>query len=140
MLEAALFASALPAFYGIICLATNRAEKISIRIGNPVFPTHLRGVKEEMRKLGAPTLRAVRTADGWFAFEGSHRVTAAAELGCGIQLIEIGPDELVVDHQIVDHEQRDCAPLTGRQIAEMEFYPTYVSLPLRKVTFGRTAS
>lgn len=38
-------------------------------------------VVEQMRTLGAPTIRVVACGDYYMALEGSHRLAAAAELG-----------------------------------------------------------
>lgn len=43
---------------------------------------HLAAVSEEMRTLGAPTIRAIRgDVNVWYALEGCHRLRAAHALG-----------------------------------------------------------
>lgn len=44
-------------------------------------PEKLARVVDEMKKLGAPTIRVVDCGDYYMALEGSHRLAAAAELG-----------------------------------------------------------
>lgn len=58
---------------------------------------HYRKVLEDMRRLGAPTIRAVFIFGiGLVALEGCHRLAAAEELGL-VPEIEILEDELPED-------------------------------------------
>jgi hypothetical protein len=43
----------------------------------PTNAEHLARVREEMRRLGPPTVRAVIFEDHYFALEGAHRIEAA---------------------------------------------------------------
>lgn len=53
-----------------------------IKLLNAVRQDHLENVKNEMQKLGSPTIQAMKDSEGkWVALEGSHRLTAAKELG-----------------------------------------------------------
>lgn len=62
---------------------------------NEVNPAHLEDVIADMRSLGAPTLRAVETAWGLVAIEGSHRLAAAEKLGLTPEIFTIDPDDQV---------------------------------------------
>lgn len=62
---------------------------------NPVDADHLAEVVSAMRTLGAPTLRAVETAHGLVAIEGSHRLAAAEHLGLVPAIVIIEADEVV---------------------------------------------
>ena len=55
---------------------------------NKTDPTHLASVKSEMKMLGSPTIKAIADHDSgqYLACEGSHRITAAIELGLTINL------------------------------------------------------
>lgn len=61
-----------------------------VAINNP-DPRHLTDVVAAMRKLGAPTIKAVwmECWDRWVALEGSHRLAAARTLGLEPQIEEI---------------------------------------------------
>lgn len=59
----------------------------------------LAGVIEEMKTLGAPTIRVINCGDYYMALEGSHRLAAAAALG-------LTPDLTV-------YEQDDEIEITG---------------------------
>lgn len=60
-------------------------------------PAHLAAVIADMRRLGVPTLRAVRdeTQGIILALEGSHRLAAAAALGLTPKLDILSPDTLI---------------------------------------------
>ncbi len=55
----------------------------------------LRGVIEDMRRLGSPTIRAVDCGDYLMALEGVHRIEAAAQLGVALDLDILGQDDLI---------------------------------------------
>lgn len=55
----------------------------------------LAGVIDEMRALGAPTIRVVDCGDYLMALEGVHRIAAAAQLGIAPTLIVLAQDDLV---------------------------------------------
>jgi hypothetical protein len=58
---------------------------------------HLAEVIEEMHKLGAPTIKAVRMEayGAWVALEGAHRLRAAFELGLTPVIDEVEWSETV---------------------------------------------
>jgi hypothetical protein len=59
----------------------------------PYETGHLGDVVAEMRLTGAPTIRVMALADGFYAaLEGSHRLAAARYLGLGPKLIQLEPD------------------------------------------------
>ncbi len=52
-------------------------------------PTHLDHVIGEMRKRGAPVLRAYHDGEVWHAREGTHRLRAALALGLTPVLVPV---------------------------------------------------
>lgn len=52
-------------------------------------------VMEEMRTMGAPTIRVVDCGDHYMAIEGTHRLEAAARLEVAPNLVVLEQDELV---------------------------------------------
>jgi hypothetical protein len=76
-----------------------RARAINIRIPNAPDARHLARVKKEMRKRGSPKIRVVKHEGSWLALEGSHRITAAEQLGIPIILVEKKP-ESVIGHDV----------------------------------------
>ncbi len=57
---------------------------------------HLLAVTEEMRAMGAPTIRVVDCGDYFMALEGSHRLAAAHNLGLTPNF-EVFADQEVID-------------------------------------------
>jgi hypothetical protein len=51
-----------------------------------IDPTKVASVMEEMKRLGAPVLRAIMIDDKILAIEGSHRLAAAQTLGLPVKL------------------------------------------------------
>lgn len=64
-------------------------------------PDHLKEVKAEMQRLGAPTIRVVDCGDYYMALEGAHRLTAAHELGLAPNLV-VYDQEVEIDVTIYD--------------------------------------
>lgn len=66
---------------------------------------HLAEVIEEMKKRGAPKIRAVwmECYDHWAALEGCHRIRAAKELGYVPEIVELEYDD-IADMDIRDNE------------------------------------
>ena len=70
---------------------------------SPRDAAHLATVRDDMRRLGRPRLRAVREPrrkriDGhptWRLLEGSHRAHVALRARIPVQLVEVGADEIV---------------------------------------------
>lgn len=62
---------------------------------------HLEAVKDEMKTLGAPTIKAVWSDcyDAWVALEGCHRIRAAYDMGITpiIEEIEYRDDITMVE-------------------------------------------
>jgi hypothetical protein len=81
---------------------------------------HLDRVAAEMKELGAPTIRAIETAYGLVAFEGVHRLAAAALLKITPEIIVIEDGETVADHGLQDFEGQ---ALTVGEIAD------YIGIP-----------
>lgn len=61
---------------------------------NKTDPKHLALVKAEMATLGAPTIRAFDAGDHWVALEGSHRITAAVDLGLPVIIEELDFEDI----------------------------------------------
>lgn len=73
---------------------------MNIILINQADSEHLNEVKAEMKEMGAPSIKAVwmECWGSWVALEGSHRITAAADLGLTITIEEIEySDKAVVD-------------------------------------------
>lgn len=84
-----------------------------ILIPNRITVSRYVKVKELMRTLGAPVINCVLISDDYyFALEGSHRVSAAHELG-------ISPIIVVVD-QIDDDEPCDLIDQIKKEIPVRE--------------------
>lgn len=58
----------------------------------PYEDGQLAEVLQEMRVLGAPTIRVIERDGLFFALEGSHRLAAAHELGIEPNLVVLTPD------------------------------------------------
>lgn len=56
---------------------------------------HLARVIDDMRTMGAPTIRVVDCTDYYVAIEGTHRMAACAALGVAPVLDVLAQDELV---------------------------------------------
>ena len=85
---------------------------IRINLINETSETRVEEVKKEMAMIGAPTLRAWQYDDGeYFLIEGSHRATAAMEMGLPITL-EIVDFEDIADEQVNDITDADVADTT----------------------------
>jgi hypothetical protein len=56
---------------------------IKVMLPNPAGFNHLQMVKQQMKKKGPPVIRIIwhPQKNAYFALEGSHRLTAAKELG-----------------------------------------------------------
>lgn len=75
-----------------------------IHLPHQTDPDHLAAVKAEMQRLGAPAVRVVDCGDHYMAIEGTHRLTAAAELGIVPALEILEQDDLVeADSLDFDH-------------------------------------
>ncbi len=69
-------------------------------------------VIDDMKSIGAPTLRVVDCGDYYQAIEGNHRLAAAIAL-------DITPDFIVLDqNDIVDAESIDLEDLQGNDTVE----------------------
>lgn len=68
-----------------------RTECQTVKLLHEVDATKLGSVVAEMRQLGAPRVRAVWDDANaiWHAAEGTHRLTAAAQLGLIPTIVEI---------------------------------------------------
>jgi hypothetical protein len=75
--------------------------------------SHLERIKEEMRKLGPPDIKAVWFAEHgiWAALEGCHRIRAAKALGLTPRMVEI-PYSTSVTTDDIDVEFKGCWPIS----------------------------
>jgi hypothetical protein len=73
-------------------------------------------IRQEMLEKGPPTIRAVLCSPGnyWRAVEGSHRLAAAADLGCSINLVPVQLDEFVPGHG--NGHVRNWQPAPAREL------------------------
>jgi hypothetical protein len=62
-------------------------------------PGHLREVIEEMKTLGAPTVRCVDWRGDLHAIEASHRLGAAFELGLTPNVVIVDQDRFIGDDE-----------------------------------------
>lgn len=87
----------------------------TIKLLHRVDPAKLASVTDEMRALGAPTIRAVwDDANGiWHAAEGTHRLTAARQLGLAPALTEVSWDAAA---DLLNAESGSC--WTGEELRE----------------------
>ena len=67
-------------------------------------------VIEQMRELGAPSIRVVDCGDFYMALEGSHRLAAAAELGLTPALVVYEQDDEI---DITGEDWYDSANWSG---------------------------
>ena len=88
-------------------------DTFAVRVLHDYYdPEHLDDVREEMRRLGTPVIRACWDASTgvWQALEGNHRLRAAQELGLVPVIVEVAPD-------VVLGEDYDCARCRGKTAA-----------------------
>lgn len=69
---------------------------------NKTNAQHLEQVKNEMEKLGAPTIRAYWDGEKYIALEGSHRAKAAYELGLTPNIEEVQLKQWIQNHDFPD--------------------------------------
>lgn len=62
-------------------------ETFRIRIPNVASERHLARVRGIMRRRGSPRIRCALVRGSWVALEGSHRITAAHQLGVPIIVV-----------------------------------------------------
>jgi hypothetical protein len=68
---------------------------MQVYLPNTIDKKHLEAVKAQMLKDGAPVIRVVDCTDYYQAIEGSHRLTAAYELGIDPKFIVLDQDDIV---------------------------------------------
>lgn len=83
---------------------------------NDVEEPHLTKVKEQMVKLGSPTIRVVDCGDYLQAIEGCHRLRAACELGLKVDF-DILDQEEIVQMSTLDLEDMLSDELPAGEIA-----------------------
>lgn len=85
-------------------------------------PGHLRDVIEDMRELGAPTIRCVDWRGEYYALEGSHRLRAAFELGLEPFLEIVAPERLQGDDEAFWEKMKEGLPGYSWELAaQFEF-------------------
>lgn len=76
---------------------------------------HLADVIEQMRTLGAPTIRAVWMGEYWLALEGSHRLAAAHALGL---------TPIIEELSYLDEIDHDCEEVESKEVGDLVEYLT----------------
>jgi len=84
----------------------------------------LAGVIDQMRTLGAPSIRVVDCGDYLMALEGTHRIAAAAELGMAPELIVLDQDDLVEADSLDWQDLRAGQKYTAGELAGEAFSPS----------------
>ena len=99
---------------------------IRVYLVNGIDDELLEEVKAEMQVLGSPTIRVYDAQDYYYALEGSHRLTAAAELGLAVKFDVIdGDDEIDLRTLDLDennwalHWERDIPVLCDELVSRM---------------------
>lgn len=95
-------------------------------------PEKLSQVIEQMRVLGAPTIRVVNCGDHFMALEGSHRLAAAAELGLEPILTVYEQDEIL---DVTEHDWYDTANWGGERYTAGEVAGELYSIQARAYKF-----
>jgi hypothetical protein len=88
---------------------------------------HLEYVIGEMKRLGAPKLKAIWSSEYkvWFAAEGSHRLVAAQREGLTPVIIDVtGKDGVVVQREEEDREMT-AVELENWLVSDAEYAPWY---------------
>ena len=90
-------------------------------------PDHLKAVCNEMRTLGAPTIRAAYnvTHNVWMAVEGCHRVRAAHALGLTPTIIDIGGEEVITIQSDDDDVEVTVADLVAELYDQAHRMPIF---------------
>jgi hypothetical protein len=73
---------------------------------NPVDKAKLLEVQEEMKKLGAPKLRAYFDGEKYIGIEGSHRAAAAKNLGLIPEIQEVNLKQWAMPHDFTDIKEK----------------------------------
>ena len=84
-----------------------------ILIPNRITIARYEKVKEQMRSLGTPVIHCIEIEPGYyFSMEGSHRVTAAAELGLYPTVVVV--DVLVGHDPVLDSIRKEIPVRVSR--------------------------
>jgi hypothetical protein len=105
----------------------NAEQNINIVIINKTDADHLEAVQNQMSKIGAPAVRAIwsETYGLWFAAEGSHRITAAKNLGLIPEIIDITGQAATVQRDEEDTE------MTAEEIETWLTYDVHKAIIVR---------
>lgn len=92
---------------------------------------HLEEVKQEMIKLGAPSIRAIWSEcyGMWMAVEGCHRLRAAKELGIMPIIIDISAKRQATIQDDGENKKRSVKQLTA-ELEESCWKRQYISFDL----------
>lgn len=74
-------------------------------------------VKAYMQQHGKPTIRVVDCGDYYGAIEGSHRLAAAHDLGCGVDVVIVSESQSV-ESDLQDVASNDDGTTSVKKIAE----------------------
>ena len=87
-----------------------------ILIPNRITIARYEKVKEQMRSMGAPVIDCIEIEPGYyFALEGSHRTTAAHELGLYPTIVVV--DVLVGHDPVLDRIRKEIPVRVSRGLA-----------------------
>ncbi|MET4683670.1 hypothetical protein [Brevundimonas faecalis] len=87
---------------------------------------HLAKVIEEMKVLGAPTIKAVDCGEHYVALEGSHRIRAAQALGMEVIIDEIEYSETITTDDVVPGGYQDT--FTIAEVVDGSYQSVMLSL------------
>lgn len=94
------------------------AMGVTVYAPNRVSRTKLPSVIEEMKRIGAPTIRAYYDGEAYQALEGSHRLAAAKELGLTPVIDEMTPRQWLVNHDLYDLPDKTSVARALKMLSE----------------------
>jgi hypothetical protein len=94
----------------------------TIVLVNEIDAGHLAEVTADMSVLGAPRIRVIDGGDIYYAIEGSHRTTAAANLGLAVE-VEIVDFDGTIDLDTLDWD--DNGWFDERVVSVREFWDRF---------------
>lgn len=120
-------------------------RRVQLVAPNCIDPDHLIDVRDEMRAIGAPTVRVLAVSGGpmdtILSIEGSHRIAAALSLGMTIHHRWINPNAVVTDHDVRGFDGEVMGPMrAGDLAAHILGHCNYVVYILNPIIGSSTAN